>query len=117
MYTVIYYKIGNRWYLDFPEYIEKGGEAEDLERVGAFHDFLEMASKGEETICFHMDTKLFEGADVFELTGSTGEKTGGYYQISSYQGKAVDYELWFNTVIYSDQKELPQTIYLKKIAL
>src|SRR5688572_1695720 len=117
MYTVTYYKIGNRWYLDFPEHIENGGEADDLERVGAFHDFLEMASLGEETICFHMDRDPFEGADVFELTGSTGEKTGGYYQILSYQGKAVDYELWFNTVIYTSQEVLPARIYLKKMPL
>ena len=114
MYTVTYYKIGNCWYIDLPEYIEDGGDPEDLERVGVFHDFLQMACEGEETVSFDFDTESFEGADVFYLIGATGGNTGGYYQIKSYKGIAVDFELWFNAVIYYNHQELPQQIYIRK---
>ena len=114
IYAVTYYKLGHRWYLDFPEHLEKGIDPEDLEQIGAFHDFLEVASEGEETIMFEMSEEPFEGADVAQLTGSTGERTGGLYQLSSFEGRSVDYELWFNTIIYLTQPALPQRIHLKK---
>ena len=115
MYTVTYYKLGTRWYLDFPEYIAQGGDADDLERFGAFHDFLELAAAGETTVVFHMGTEPFEGADCFELTGSSGGKTGGHYRLNRFEGKPVDLELWFNTVIYTGLTTLPQRIYFSKV--
>jgi hypothetical protein len=117
MYTVTYYKMGNRWFLDLPDYINQGGDPSDLERFGSFHDFLELAAEGEATIAFQMDTEPFEGADVLELTGTSGGRTGGYYHLHSFNGKPVDIELWFNSVIYSGQNELPKRIYLKRIEL
>jgi hypothetical protein len=117
MYTVTYYKFGNRWFIDLPEYVEQGGDAEDLERIGAFHDFLELAAAGETTVIFQMDVQPFEGAEVAELTGTSGGNTGGYYHLSYLEGKPVDVELWFNTILYVDQTELPEKIYFKKMAL
>lgn len=117
MYTVSYYKFGNRWFLDFPDYIEKGGDPEDLERIGAFHDFLEMTAGGESTVVFLMDVQPFEGADVGELVGSSGGNTGGYYRLDSFEGKALDMELWFNIILYVDRAELPQKVFFKKVDL
>lgn len=113
MYTVTYYKLGNAWFLDLPEYT---GPSADLERVGSFHDFLELAARGQTTLVFHVDTKPFQDADVMQLTGSSGEKTGGYYHLASFQGQPIDLELWYNRVIYTGQEELPQFIYIRKIS-
>jgi hypothetical protein len=115
MYTVSYYKFGLRWYLDAPEYLEGGGSAEDLERIGAFRDFLELAAEGGITAVFHMDTQPFAGADRFELVGSSGGNTGGYYHLQSFRGQTMDLELWLNTIIYLQNATLPQTIYFKRI--
>jgi hypothetical protein len=115
MYTVTYYKFGERWYLDLPEYIDQGGDPDDLERVGAFHDFLEQAAAGETTVAFLMDTQPFDGADQAIFTGSSGGKTGGYYHIIRFEGKPVDFELWFNLVLYLNQPELPGHVYFKKV--
>jgi hypothetical protein len=117
MYTASYYKIANCWFLDYPEYIEQGGDPGNLERIGAFAEFLDLASKGESFIVFNMDIQPFEGADVFELIGSTGEKTGGYYSIRSFENQEVDFELWFNTLIYINNQELPLKIWVKRSAL
>jgi hypothetical protein len=117
MFMVTYYKFGNRWFLDLPEYIEQGGDEEDLERVGAFHDFLELAAQGEDTVVFQIDTQFFDGADSAVLTGSSGENTGGYYRITSFNDQPVDFELWFNLFHFIKQPELPQMVYFKQINL
>ncbi|WP_121353325.1 DUF6717 family protein [Flavisolibacter nicotianae] len=116
MYTVTYYKLGKHWYLDAPDYIAQGGEADDLERIGAFHDFLELAAEGATTVVFHMDTNAFNDADFFELVASSGGRTGGHYHLHSFQGQPVDLELWFNSMIFSGLATLPQRIYFKKVA-
>jgi hypothetical protein len=117
MYTVTYYKMGTQWFLDLPDYLDKGGDSENLERIGSFCDFLEYAAEGQNTVVFHMDVNPFDGADVLELTGSTGDNSGGYYHISSLNGRMVDFELWFNTIIYEGQKTLPEKIYIRKVPL
>lgn len=114
MYTVTYYKLANRWYLDYPEYLDQGGDHEDLERIGAFREFLDLIAQEETTVILLMDTNPFEGADYLEFVQSSGGKTGGYYSLRSLEGQNVDFELWFNNVIYAGQTTLPQRIYLKK---
>ncbi|HEV7622276.1 MAG TPA: DUF6717 family protein [Flavisolibacter sp.] len=113
MYTIIFYKLGASWFLDFPEYLEQGGDPENLERIGTFHENLELISKGKSTLIFQMDFKPFEGADEMHLTGSSGGKTGGYYQVTNYKGNPVKIELWINSVIYGYSEELPRVIYFK----
>lgn len=115
MYTVSYYKLGSRWYLDAPEYLEQGGSEEDLECVGAFGDFLELAAEGGITVVLQLDAEPFEGSDHFDLVGSSGNKSGGYYRLRSFRGQEMDLELWFNTMIYLQHARLPQTIFVKRV--
>lgn len=117
MYTFTYYKMGNHWFLDLPEYIEKGGDSDDLERVGAFHDFLEMISAGETTLVLQLDTQPFEGASVLELTGSAGPGTGGYYHLHTFEGRIFDFEIWFNILSSLELHGLPPRLYIKRAQL
>jgi hypothetical protein len=115
MHTISYYKFGTHWYLDYPEYIEKGGDPDDLERFGYFQNFLDIAAAGETMVVFQVDTQPFKDADYFELAGSSGGITGGYYRLNHFEGKVVELELWFNTLIYYGYATLPQRIYFKKV--
>lgn len=117
MFTVTYYKLGHRWFLDLPEYIHDGGDPEQLERIGAFHDFLEWAARGETTVAFYMDEQPFEGADTLELTGSSGDRTGGYYHLHSFEGTPVDFELWYNSLLYIQHGSLPPRLYIRRAPL
>lgn len=117
MYILTYYKLGNRWFLDFPEYIEQGGDSDDLERVGAFHEFLENIAEGETTLLFQLDLQPFDGADVLELTGSTGESTGGYYHLNTFEGREIDTELWFNIISHITNRGLVPKFYIKRLPL
>lgn len=115
IYTVHYYKLGNKWYLDYPPYIDDGGNPDDLERIGYFHDFLEFVSAGAHSLSFLMSVDPIKGADVMTLIGGSGDNTGGYYLLERFQGKELKYELWMNTVLYHQQNELPQKIYIKPV--
>ena len=115
IYTVNYYKVGDRWYLDYPPYLESGGDPEALERIGFFHDFLEHVARGDSSVVLMMSTESFEDADVMTLTGNSGDNTGGYYYIERFQNIELGYELWINTVLYHDQEGLPQKIYIKRV--
>jgi hypothetical protein len=112
MCTISYYKLGNKWFFDFPEYLEKGS-AEDLERIGSFHDFLELVSGNKSFVSFKMDVKPFEGANEMILTGSSGHNTGGYYHLPEWDGRKIDLELWYNSVIYSLLEQLPPKLYIQ----
>ena len=114
MCTITYYKMGRQWFLDLPDY---SGHPDDLERIGSFHEFLELAARGETTLAFNMDIVPFEGAAVLDLTGSSGDQSGGYYHLSLFEEQPVDLELWYNKVIYFFYKELPPRLFLKRAQL
>lgn len=116
MFTGVYYKIGKSWFLDLPEYLEKGGNVDDLERIGGFHDLLELAANGSNSIVLNYDVEYFEGADIAELKGLSGENTGGYYYLKQFEGREVDLEIWVNKIAYESVTDLPQYIYIKKQA-
>jgi hypothetical protein len=113
MFTVTYYKIAGRWYLDNPDYLEKGGNPDNLERIGVVYDLLEQAAQGRSSVQLVLDTKPFEGAEEAVLIESSGAHTGAHYLLHSISGQRVDLEIWINELIYHYHDELPPTIYGK----
>lgn len=116
MFLITYYKFGNRWFLDNPDYIEKGGDPDDLERVGAFNEMLDLVAEGETSVTFQLGFQPFDVAESAELTGTSGDNTGAYYAIKTLGAKTVDIELWLNTSLYYKDSELPTHLYFKKVA-
>jgi hypothetical protein len=117
MHAVIsYYKIGGIWYLDLPEYLEKqGSHEEDLEGIGSFHDFLELAADGKSHIRFEITAQSSTDTDLLQLTGSSGSNSGAYYSLHKYRGQTVDLELWFNKVIYYFVQSPPEKLYIREL--
>jgi hypothetical protein len=114
MCVVSYYKLGGQWFLDLPDYLQQGCGS-DLERIGSFHDFLQFTAAGKPNVSFEFGLHPFEGADELVLLGSSGEQTGGYYHLHSFQGTVLDLELWFNNVLYYfiNNTTLPPYLYIK----
>lgn len=116
MCVLSYYKLGNNWFLDLPDYLEKpGAYADDLECIGSFHDFLEWLASGREAIRLQISTERFDGAEVLVLTGDTGDQSGGYYYIGTFDQTTVDLELWVNRVIYFFVDKLPEHLFVKPL--
>ena len=117
MPIVNYYKIKSRWYLDLPTDQDEESDPEILEQIGGFHDFLELAAGENSSVILRMCQEYFEGADVIQLTGSCGEKTGGYYHLERFEGAMVYFEFWINPVHLHMEEELPEKIYLQRVEL
>jgi hypothetical protein len=111
-----YYKLGNTWYLDLPEYLQKpGAHEEDLERIGAFHDFLEIASDGKPVVKLEITNESSDNADILQLSGFPGDDSGAYYYLKEFNGQHIDLELWFNQVIYHFVEKPPEKLYIKQL--
>jgi hypothetical protein len=111
-----YYKLGGSWYLDLPGYLDKeGAHEEDLERIGSFADFLELAAAGRSSLQFEITDKASEDADVLEQSGSAGDDAGSYYHLQQFRGQDVDIELWFNRVLYHFVDKSPERLYIRQI--
>jgi len=116
MCVVSYYKLGGQWFLDLPDYLQQGSAA-DLERIGSFHDFLQLTAGERHNVSFEINLHPFEGADELVLLGSSGEQTGGYYHLHCFRGVVLDLELWFNNVLYYflNNTTLPPRLYIKHL--
>jgi hypothetical protein len=113
---VTYYKLGGNWYLDLSGYLEKEGACEeDLERIGSFADFLELAAEGRSSLQFEITDKVSEDADILQLSGSAGDDSGAYYHLEQFRGQPVDIELWFNRVLYHFVDTPPERLYIRQI--
>ena len=114
MYILTYHKFGGKWFLDYPEYLEGGGVEEDLECIGHSRRLLDLISEDDLNARLLFSFEPFEGSDEAVLIGSSGGRTGGYYQLRRFDGQPVDLELWVNQLIYQCRDELPDRFYLKK---
>ena len=115
MFTAKYYKIANKWYFDYPEYIANGGNPDDLERIGGMHDLLEFVAEGRSFVTLLLDFEPFEGADEGVLVASSGGKSGGYYHLKEVNGQVVDLEIWVDGFVFFQNADLPPKIYGKAV--
>jgi hypothetical protein len=114
--VVNYYKLGDTWYLDLPEYLEKpGAHEDDLERIGSFHDFLEIAANGKHNLKFEINEQASGDSDLLQLSGSPGDLSGAYYHLKEFKGHHIDIELWFNQVIYYFVETPPERLFIKEL--
>lgn len=114
MYTLTYHKFGGKWFLDCPEYLDGGGAEGDLECIGHAGRLLDLVSDDDLNAQLLLSFEPFDGGDEAVLLGSSGGRTGGYYQLHRFDGRVVDLELWVNQLIYHGRDELPRNFFLKK---
>gem|GEM_PF-5794335 len=113
MFTIGYYKLGGKWFLDLPD--DLAYDDDDLEKIGGFYDFLEIVSEGKSFIRFQMDLEPFDGSDEMTFTGSSGGNSGGYYHIQSLNGRNIDLEIWYGTHSSCPSASLPAKLYIKQV--
>ena len=112
MRTFKFYKeTTNRWYVDLPEW---EGEKAELEMVSGADTFLEILSKGEETVHVVLSTVPFEGCEVLELLREDEHIGGGWYSLNKYMGIDFNLEMWLCEVTRFVFGELPKNVYFCK---
>lgn len=116
MKTYTFYKEDyGGWYIGLPEYPEQGGSIGDLEMVAGGDTMLEIIAQGNNRVTITMDTKPFKGADELVLLRLCDPIIGGgYYLMSSLEGKAVNQEMWLCSVTEFVFGGMPGRIYVKR---
>lgn len=108
-----FYKEDTRWFADLPEYIEAGGERDDLEMVMGADDWLDELSDYGEFIALRLSTEKLRN----KITISDWDDSGATYIAHEYNEETVNHVLWLCAVTKFVFGEFPETIYYEKINL
>ena len=114
MKTHSFVKEGYGWYIDLPEYIEKGGSKGDLAMVAGADTMLDLISQGAKKVTITMDTKPFEKGDELTLVEELGPGGGGNYIMRSFEGKEINHKMWLCDVTTFVFGSIPPKIFVRK---
>ncbi len=108
-------KTGYEWYIDLPEYIEKGGSIGDLQMVEGADKMLDMMAGEEKSVTLLISDNQFDGAELLILIEKCDPYIGGgYYLLKNYDGKEINRKMWLCQVTEFVFGNLPEQIFLKK---
>ena len=113
MYYRFYKNALNRWYIDFPSYLEDGGDIASLEMVAGADLLLDILAMGSNEVDVTFSDVAFDGANTLTLAHMGDLEGGAYYNCCSVKG--VDYELyvWLCDVTLQVLGYFPDTIYFQ----
>ena len=107
-------KSGNDWYIELPEFIEKGGSIGDLQMVDGADKMLDIISENKETVSVFLSEEKFDGADVIYLLEICEPFIGGRnYILKHFEGKEINQKMWLCQVTEFVFGCLPQKVYVK----
>ena len=109
-YTYSFYKEDQKWYIDFPAYIEHGGAKADLQMVAGADKMLDKLSNGKE-VTLNFSSEPIEGADI-KLKKLFGDPWGATYR--SNKPKMVKL-VWLCNVTQVVMGNHPEEIYLRVV--
>lgn len=98
-----------RWYIDYPEFLESGGDLADLEMVAGADELLNIASKGKDRIKAEMRLSRPEKFD-YKLTFMEEEHGGANYWIEN-----LEFPAWLCFVTAILFGEFPENLYISVI--
>ena len=108
-------KNGNDWYIDLPEFIERGGSAGDLQMVDGADKMLDIMAGSRSSVTLQIATEEFEGADLLRLAEKCDPTIGGgYYILQQYEGEIINRTMWLCQVTEFVFGDIPEKIFVKR---
>jgi len=107
-----FYKRDNRWFVDFPEYINAGGTEDECEMVAGADVWLDIISDYSDSITLKVsdEQSLKENLVLYEVL-----ETGAVYVVQTYEFEVINKEMWLCPVTLFLFGHYPETIYYSKI--
>ena len=110
-----FYKNEVEWFVDMPEYLEKGGSIGDLEMVEGADKMLDIMAEGKKEVILNISTEKFENSDQLNLKEKFSPlKGGGYYFMQEFEGKEINLTMWLCGVIEFVFGEVPANIFVRR---
>jgi len=110
-----FYKNEAEWFVDLPEYLEKGGSISNLEMVEGADSMLDIMAAGNKEVNLCMSTEKFENADQLALKEKCEPLKGGaYYFMKEFEGREINLTLWLCQVVEFVFGDIPTNIFVRR---
>lgn len=110
MKKIRFYRDENRWFADLPEWIENGGDRDDLEMILGADEWLDIIYNNEESVILNLSITPLRNKIVL----NQADDAGGVYIAHEYNEEIVNHVLWLCAVTKFVFGEFPETIYYEK---
>jgi hypothetical protein len=110
-----FYKNEVEWFVDLPEYLEKGGSISNLEMVEGADTMLDIMSAGKKEVILNMSTEKLDNSDRLTLKEKCEPLKGGaYYFMKEFEGKEINLTMWLCQVVEFEFGEIPTNIFVRR---
>ena len=110
-----FYKNEIEWFVDLPEYLEKGGSIGNLEMVEGADTMLDIIAEGKKEIILYMSTEKLDNAARLTLKEKCEPLKGGaYYFMKEFEGKEINLTMWLCQVVEFVFGEIPTNIFVRR---
>lgn len=105
-----FYKEGNNWYVDLPNWT---GAKSDLLMIGGADDMLDILSNNGTQVLVLISRTDFEGASLLEFKApATDMGEGAYYMLNEYEGKTLNLSVFLCDVTLFVFGEFPKQLFI-----
>ncbi len=116
MQSFKFIKENNSWYIDLPEYIEKGGSKSDLQMVEGADTMLDMISEGNEEVSLVIsETEFLNSTKLTLIEKCDPYVGGGYYLFPGWKGIEFNKQIWLCAVTEYVFGKIPETIFIAEM--
>jgi hypothetical protein len=113
MRTIRFYKEGDLWYADLPEYIAAGGTKEDCLMVEGADTWLNFLADGDEVT---LKVSAMERLKEMLIRECDLGMEGAWYYADKYKGIVIYHDIWLCPVtLFVFDGVYPQKIYYEKV--
>ncbi len=116
MHSYRFYKNDSGWYVDLPQYLQQGGDIDDLQMVEGADRMLDIIAGNAQELELLVTIHHFQQADRLGLIEKCHPlKGGGYYFLQEYCGQPVNITMWLCSVVEFVFGEVPAEIFIRKL--
>ena len=110
-----FYKNEVEWFVDLPEYLEKGGSIGNLEMVEGADTMLDIMAEGKREVNLYIAIEKFDNSDRLTLKEKCEPLKGGaYYFMNEFEGKQINLTMWLCQVVEFVFGDIPQNLYVRR---
>jgi len=111
-----FYRTGQDWFIDLPEFIEQGGDIGDLQMIDGADKMLDMMAGHEGRVTLYVAREPFEGADLLTLTEKCDPYIGGgNYLMPYFEGEEINRTMWLCQVTEFVFGDIPAQLFVKRL--
>jgi hypothetical protein len=114
--TYKFYKKGDNWFIDLPDFLLGGGSIDDLQMIDGADKMLDLISENGNSVLLYISSFPFDEADELILIEKCDPFVGGgNYLLKSFEKKEVNKTIWLCQVTEFVFGQIPSKIFFKKV--